>query len=184
MRSLRLAGALAFAVGALALSGGDARAADCIPGAQVQCACVGGGTSIQVCSADGTHLEACQCGLAVAPALAAGAHAEAPAEPPRRSRGLFVGGLVLDILGGVLLLGGGIAVAASDGCKHDEGRTECGVGGTAIVLGVLSLGGGIPMTILGARRDAPQGAGARPGTWWFPTNVALTKRGVALSWSF
>jgi hypothetical protein len=56
----RIAAALA-ALAWAALVGARAIAADCIPGAQVACACLGGESGVQVCAADGKSLGPCEC---------------------------------------------------------------------------------------------------------------------------
>ncbi len=43
-------------------SGAGGSTAGCVPGAQVSCACLGGGDGVQVCSADGTSFGPCDCG--------------------------------------------------------------------------------------------------------------------------
>jgi hypothetical protein len=46
---------------------GGSQAAVCVPGSQIECACVGGSKGAQVCAADGRRYEQCQCAQ-VAPA--------------------------------------------------------------------------------------------------------------------
>jgi hypothetical protein len=56
----RTAVAAATLLGA-GLLGSRALAADCIPGAQVACACLGGASGVQVCAEDGKSLGPCEC---------------------------------------------------------------------------------------------------------------------------
>jgi hypothetical protein len=52
----------------LALAGCNNNSGDnktnCVPGVQQSCACLGGAQGIQVCAADGSHFDACQCSAA------------------------------------------------------------------------------------------------------------------------
>jgi hypothetical protein len=94
----------------------DAKATNCVPGQQVQCACPGGASGIQVCSEDGTRLGACVCAVPVAsaatelvPGAASGPSSAAMqttgtvAGKPR-GRALFLTGLVLSAVGAVSLM--------------------------------------------------------------------------------
>jgi hypothetical protein len=80
-RAVRVLGAIAL----LSLAGGArvalAAAPGCVPGAQIECSCVGGTKSVQVCAPDGASFLPCQCAAVPAtpaPAPAAG-FAPAPA---------------------------------------------------------------------------------------------------------
>jgi hypothetical protein len=181
-----------FLCGALLLLafGRDARAGNCVPGAQAQCACPGGTLSVQVCSDDGARLGTCQCGVAAPPVGAgSGTSASGPTKEPatkRQSPGLFVTGLILTIVGAVAIPSGGALLIAGiaphhDGC--DDKEPFCPAGGTLLGIGVLSLGVGLPLMIIGGKQVPDDGSG-RAAPWWQPTNLALSLSGARATWQF
>ncbi len=170
---------------AIVLLSASARATNCVPGAQTQCACPGGGSGIQICSDDGSRLGACSnCTMPAPQMMQPMQPMYAPQRPEtrRNAPGLWAGGLITMVVSVVFLpVGAGMIVggAVDDGCdKHDTGI--CIGGGVLAGLGLLGLAGGIVMMVIGGQRvpaNGPQQA------WWVPT-PQISSRGGALSWTF
>ncbi|HEX4512640.1 MAG TPA: hypothetical protein VH054_03865 [Polyangiaceae bacterium] len=164
-----------------------ADASNCVPGAQTQCACPGGGSGVQICSDDGSRFGVCSNCTMPAPQTQMQMQPMQPmymTQPPTRrsSPGLYAGGLVTMLISAILLPAGtGLIIggAADDGCeKHDTG--VCAGGGVMVGLGLLGLAGGIVMMVVGGQRvplNAPQQA------WWLPT-TRPSPHGAALRWTF
>jgi hypothetical protein len=167
------AGALAFGV---AMAEGTAKA-DCTAGQQITCGCLTGTPGVQVCAADGTHFDPCVCG-APPPSLML-----RPERAERRSRGLFIGGVVLLIVGSVSTVASVPLLIAS--AQNSEGQVNGAfvAGGSVLLIGgLLMVGAGIPMMIIGGHRLTPDEQ--RQAHWWMPTNVNVGPNNVRLGWTF
>ena len=191
--ALTLFGTLMMGTGPLAH---DAHAADCVPGAQIQCACPGGGSGVQVCAEDGKRLGAC--GNCAAPAPEAAPPMSQPmstAAPTsgnnvvvmeKQSPGMWATGLTFIISGSVFIPGGvGMMVGSSlqDSCPDIlcvGGGALAGTGVALIVLGVVFVArGGKEVPV-----EVPVGAAAaRPREPWKPTSIAMGPQS-RLEWQF
>lgn len=137
----------------------------CVPGTQIECACIGGARGAQVCADDGARFEACQCEAPQAPPAAtyyqpAQAAPVMPAygleERPvyRRRTGMLATGITFTGLGALGLAAGAATFVSGINknyyCGYDYGcysyddsglKTAGGiamaVGGTVLVLGIV-----------------------------------------------
>jgi hypothetical protein len=94
-----------------------------------------------------------------------------PVPPTRRyNTGLFAGGLVLIPLGSVGFLAGAVMLG--------EGGSTRTAGAVILTLGVLAVGGGIPMTVIGGKRVPDTSAPAKAFLEPFvgPTSAGLRGR--------
>jgi hypothetical protein len=108
-------------------------------------------------------------------ASAATAERSKPMPPMRRFRspGLLLGGLTVLIAGGGALFAG-LAVSAREGFCSDPECSSGGVGVALMGLGALAVGTGIPLTIVGAKREeVPQTAMATVRPWLGPHGGGL-----------
>jgi hypothetical protein len=165
------------------LVAGDAGASNCVPGAQTQCACPGGGTGVQICSDDGSRLGACSnCTMMQQPMMQPMQPMYMPpphVEMRRASQGLWVAGLAT-MLGGVVLVPIGAALVVGgvvdDSCdKH--AAALCAGGSVAIGVGLIALASGIVMMAIGGTRVPVNGPPSQ--AWWVPA-----PRASGLAWSF
>lgn len=207
---LRLSLATLVAILAALLFVHDARAAACVPGQQVSCACPGGTSGVQACATDGSRFEACAC-TAPAPTVAQ-PPPPAPARPswrdeddedgPRRrwrapppGRGLFRGGLAMVIIGGVLIPVGIalVVVGGNHDCKDSSFRNGsysgqngslalCGLGAGLLVIDAGLIVGGIAMMVAGKNKAADAEGPRLPA--WVPHKVAVSTDGLSLGWRF
>jgi hypothetical protein len=161
----------------------DAQASNCVPGAQAQCACPGGGSGIQVCSDDGSRFGACSNCTTPAPQAMQTMYTPLRPATRRSSPALWKAGLVTLVVSAVLVpVGGGMiaAGAASGDCHHHDTDLLCGAGGTMAGVGLLGIAGGILMMVTGGQRVPLDGA---PQAWWAPT-PRISSQGGALTWAF
>jgi len=145
----------------------------CVPGTQIECACIGGARGAQVCADDGARFEACQCEAPPAPPTATYYQPSGPSpavpgygltEQPvyRRRTGLLATGITFAGLGAV-----GLAVGAATFVSGTNKNYYCGydyscysyddsglktAGGIAMAVGGTFLVLGIVFTAVGAKK--------------------------------
>jgi hypothetical protein len=150
-----------------ALAADEARS--CVPGAQIACACGGGGNGVQVCSDDGQRFGVCDCAAAapVPPPPPVLPPPVAPvAERPRHSKGMMRGGIALIVIG--VIAGGvggtflGLAAAVEDDFIKDG---MAAVPASLIPAGAIMLATGIGLTVVGARREPAASPDGRDVGW-------------------
>jgi len=148
----------------------------CVPGVQVQCACPGGATGIQVCSGEGSRFEACAC----APAPVVQASVTMPTATRRANPGLWKAGITLMVLGeaGVAV---GIALgSAGEGCSESH-EGLCVTGGIIGVVAATLLVTGLPLAMIGGKRVPVHGPAT--GRDWTPSFVTAPGGG-GVRWTF
>jgi hypothetical protein len=168
----------------------DSAAANCVPGAQVQCACPAGGSGVQTCSDDGARLGSCDCaaGPSAVPAASPSTVnvSVAPGATKMQSGALWGTGLVFVIAGAAGVATGAALIAAGavkKGCEGDGGSGGapfCMAGGVAAGVSVALLGAGLPMLIIGGKEVPDDQSTAR--NLWIPS-VTLGLQ-LQLDWAF